>query len=51
MLSRRRFLQASSGFAAFGFSTASYGIGIEPLLRLRIADYQVQPQGWPATSS
>jgi predicted MPP superfamily phosphohydrolase len=48
MLSRRRFLQASSGFAAFGFSTASYGIGIEPLLRLRIADYQVQPQGWPA---
>jgi predicted MPP superfamily phosphohydrolase len=48
MLSRRRFLQASSGFTAFRFSTASYGIGIEPLLRLRVADYQVQPQGWPA---
>jgi uncharacterized protein len=48
MLSRRRFVQFSAGFAAFGFSTASYGIGVEPLLRLRVADYQVQPQHWPA---
>ncbi|WP_407156702.1 metallophosphoesterase [Bradyrhizobium sp. STM 3557] len=48
MLSRRRFIQASTGFAAFGFSTASYGVGIEPLLRLRIANYQVHPQRWPS---
>ena len=48
MLSRRRFVQFSAGFAASAFSTASYGIGVEPLLRLRVADYQVQPQGWPA---
>src|SRR5690242_4861629 len=48
MLSRRRFIQASTGFAAFGFSTASYGVGVEPLLRLRVANYQVHPQRGPA---
>jgi predicted MPP superfamily phosphohydrolase len=46
MLSRRRFVQFSTGLAALGFSTASYGV--EPLLRLRVAHYQVQPQRWPA---
>ena len=48
MLSRRRFVQFSAGFAASGFSTASYGVGVEPLLRLRVTDYHVQPQAWPA---
>jgi uncharacterized protein len=48
MLSRRRFIQLSTGAAAIGLSTASYGVGIEPLLRLRVADYQVHPQRWPA---
>jgi len=48
MLSRRRFVQLSTGFAAFGFSTAGYGVGVEPLLRLRVANYQVHPQHWPA---
>jgi predicted MPP superfamily phosphohydrolase len=47
MLSRRRFIQLSTGVAALGFSTASYGVGIEPLLRLRVADYEVRPQRWP----
>jgi predicted MPP superfamily phosphohydrolase len=48
MLSRRRFLQFSSGFAVSGFSTATYGVGVEPLVRLRVADYHVQPRNWPA---
>jgi predicted MPP superfamily phosphohydrolase len=48
MLSRRHFVQLSTGFAAFGFSTASYGVGVEPLLRLRVVNYQVRPQRWPA---
>ena len=48
MLSRRRFLQFSGGFAATGFSTASYGVGVEPLVRLRVTDYQVHPRNWPA---
>jgi uncharacterized protein len=48
MLSRRRFIQLSTGAAAIGLSTASYGVGIEPLLRLRVANYQVHPQRWLA---
>ena len=48
MLSRRRFLQFSGGIAASGFSTAAYGVGVEPLVRLRVTDYQVQPRHWPA---
>jgi len=48
MLSRRRFIQLSTGLVASGLSTAAYGVGVEPLLRLRVADYQVHPQRWPA---
>lgn len=48
MLSRRRFLQFSGGLAVSGVSTASYGVGVEPLLRLNVTDYQLRPQGWPA---
>ncbi|MGJ5176678.1 metallophosphoesterase [Bradyrhizobium oligotrophicum] len=47
MLSRRRFLSFSGGLAATGFSTATYGVGIEPL-RLGITDYQIHPRNWPA---
>jgi uncharacterized protein len=48
LLSRRRFLQFSGGFAATGFSTAAYGVGVEPLMRLEVTDYQVQPRNWPS---
>lgn len=48
MLTRRRFLQFSGGFAASGLSTAAYGVGVEPLVRLQVADYHVQPRHWPA---
>ncbi|MFN5686616.1 metallophosphoesterase [Bradyrhizobium sp.] len=46
MLSRRRFLSFSGGLAAPGFSTATYGVGIEPL-RLGVTDYHVRPRNWP----
>ena len=47
MLSRRRFLSFSGGLAATGFSTATYGVGVEPL-RLGVTDYHVRPRNWPA---
>ncbi|MDU6242439.1 MAG: metallophosphoesterase [Bradyrhizobium sp.] len=46
MLSRRRFLSFSGGLAATGFSTATYGVGIEPL-RLGVTDSHVRPRNWP----
>lgn len=48
MFSRRRFLQFIAGLAATGASTAAYGVGVEPLLRLRTTRYQVTPDNWPA---
>src|SRR5690348_2376610 len=48
MISRRKFLKFLAGFGAFSTSTAAYGVGVEPLLRLRIARYQVTPPRWPA---
>src|SRR6202163_109925 len=48
MISRRRFLRFLAGFGAFGASTAAYGIGVEPLLRLRVARYDIAPPQWPA---
>ncbi|WP_315730145.1 MULTISPECIES: metallophosphoesterase [unclassified Bradyrhizobium] len=47
MLTRRRFLQFSGAFAASGVSTTAYGVGVEPLVRLQVADYHVQPARWP----
>jgi len=47
MLSRRRFLSFSGGLAATGFSTATYGVGVEPL-RLGVTKYQIHPRNWPA---
>jgi hypothetical protein len=37
MISRRQFLRFLAGVGAFGASTAAYGVGIEPVLRLRVA--------------
>jgi len=40
MISRRQFFRFLAGIGAFGVSTATYGFGIEPVLRLRIARYR-----------
>jgi uncharacterized protein len=48
MLSRRRFFQFIASLGAATFSTAAYGVGIEPVLRLRVARYHVTPPQWPA---
>jgi predicted MPP superfamily phosphohydrolase len=48
MISRRHFLRFLAGFGAFGASTAAYGIGVEPVLRLRVTRYNLLPPQWPA---
>src|SRR5215470_13679529 len=47
MLSRRHVLRLLAGLGAVGFSTAAYGFG-EPVLRLRVARYDLSPPRWPA---
>src|SRR3954464_4420418 len=47
MFSRRQFLRFIGGLGAFSASTAAYRVG-EPLLRLRIARYDITPKQWPA---
>ncbi len=47
MISRRRFFRFLAGLGVVGFSTAAYGFG-EPVLRLRVARYNVQPPLWPS---
>jgi len=47
MFSRRQFLRFNAALAAAGFSTAAYGFG-EPVLRLHVARYEIQPPRWPA---
>ena len=47
MISRRHFLRFFAGLGAAGVSTAAYGFG-EPLLRLRVARYDIRPRQWPA---
>src|SRR4030088_3185786 len=48
MISRRQFLRFLAGLGAFSASTTAYGFGIEPVLRLRIARYDILPRQWPA---
>jgi predicted MPP superfamily phosphohydrolase len=48
MITRRKFLRFMAGLGAFGTSTAAYGFGVEPLLRLRVAPYHLTPPNWPA---
>src|SRR6202163_2910740 len=48
MISRRQFLRFVAGVGAFSASTATYGFGVEPLLRLRVARYDIAPPQWPA---
>jgi predicted MPP superfamily phosphohydrolase len=47
MISRRQFFRFIGGLGALGASTAAYGFG-EPLLRLRVARYELTPPRWPA---
>src|ERR1700681_246063 len=48
MISRRHFFRFIAGVGAFGASTAAYGFGIEPVLRLHVARYDITPLRWPA---
>jgi uncharacterized protein len=48
MISRRQFFRFIAGLGAFSASTAAYGFGIEPELRLRIVRYHIQPPRWPS---
>lgn len=48
MITRRQFLRFLAGLGAFGTSTAAYGFGVEPLLRLRVTPYKLTPPRWPA---
>jgi uncharacterized protein len=48
MITRRKFLRFIAGLGAFGTSTAAYGFGVEPLLRLRVARYDISPPRWPS---
>jgi predicted MPP superfamily phosphohydrolase len=47
MISRRQFLRFIGGLGALSASTAAYGFG-EPLLRFRVARYELTPPKWPA---
>jgi predicted MPP superfamily phosphohydrolase len=48
MITRRHFIRSIGGLSALGVSTAAYGFGIEPVLRLRITRYHPTPRQWPA---
>src|ERR1700716_3663412 len=48
MISRRHFLRFIAGLGAFSASSTAYGFGIEPVLRLRVARYDIIPPQWPA---
>ena len=47
MITRRKFLRFLAGLGAFGTSTAAYGVGVEPLLRLNVTRYDITPPEWP----
>jgi uncharacterized protein len=47
MISRRHFLRFAAGLGAFGAATTAYGFGGEPLLRLRVTQYDIDPPQWP----
>jgi predicted MPP superfamily phosphohydrolase len=47
MISRRQFFRFIGGLGAFGVSSAAYGFA-EPVARLRVKRYTIQPPQWPA---
>ena len=48
MITRRHFIRSIGGLSALGVSTAAYGVGVEPVLRLRVTRYHPAPRQWPA---
>jgi predicted MPP superfamily phosphohydrolase len=48
MITRRKFLHFLAGLGAFGTSTAAYGVGFEPLVRLGVVPYAITPPRWPS---
>src|SRR5258708_2625587 len=48
MISRGQFLRFSAGLGALSASTTAYGFGIEPVLRLRVARYDLLRPRWQA---
>src|SRR5256886_17610218 len=48
MISRRHFFRLAAGLGAFSASTTAYGFAVEPVLRLRVARYDLLPPQWPA---
>jgi len=48
MITRRHFFRSIGGLSALGVSTAAYGVGVEPVLRLRVTSYHATPRQWPA---
>jgi len=48
MISRRHFFRLAAGLGVFSASTTAYGFAVEPVLRLRVARYDLLPPQWPA---
>ncbi|MBW7969166.1 metallophosphoesterase [Bradyrhizobium sp. BR 10289] len=48
MITRRHLIRSIGGLSALGVSTAAYGVGVEPVLRLQVTRYQPTPRQWPA---
>src|SRR5215210_2036917 len=48
MISRRQFLKWLAAAGLTGAATSAYAFVIEPLLRLQITRYELQPKRWPA---
>ncbi|UPK36634.1 metallophosphoesterase [Bradyrhizobium sp. 186] len=48
MITRRHLIRSIGGLSALGISTAAYGVGVEPVLRLRVTRYHPTPRQWPA---
>jgi uncharacterized protein len=48
MITRRQFLIGAGASAATSLGLGGYAFGVEPILRLTVADYAIAPEGWPA---
>lgn len=48
MISRRQFLRWLATLGATGVAVAGYGVLFEPLMRLKIARYDLRPKAWPS---
>src|SRR6185436_12730978 len=44
---RRQFLRWMASLGAVAAATAGYGFVVEPLWRLKVARYDLQPKQWP----